>query len=269
MCVLGRHVPTVGGVILFGGDRSVHFPDAWIQAGRFGGTDKAKILDHTDITAPPVTAIQNAIAFVEKHMLRSAEIGQVFRKDQWSIPGTAVREGIINAVVHSDYSQRGAPIRVSIFDDRLEIENPGILPFGMTVEDMKQGVSKLRNRVIGRVFHKLRLIEQWGSGIQRISRACVDAGLRLPLFEEIGTRFRLTLYLGRAGSPQLDETDREILNSLDEKAGRSTHDLSLAIGLSSRSTRTRLAKLVDAGFVRDIGMGPNDPKRRYFRVRNF
>lgn len=63
-------------------------------------------------------------------------------------------------MVHADYSQRGAPIRVAIFDDRLEVENPGLLPFGLTLENLPLGISKLRNRVIGRVFHELGMVEQ-------------------------------------------------------------------------------------------------------------
>jgi len=89
---------------------------------------------------------------------------EIKRKDVWSIPLTMLREVIINALVHADYSQIGAPIRLSFFDDRIEVENPGILLPGMTIEDVKSGVSKIRNRVIARVFRELDLIEQWGSG---------------------------------------------------------------------------------------------------------
>lgn len=160
----GRKVPTVGGMILFGVDRARHFPDAWIQAGRFGGTDKSRIVDRTEIHALPVQAVEETIAFVQKHTLHGAEIGSVRRKERWSLPPVAVREAVVNAVVHADYAQRGAPLRLSILDDRLEVENPGLLPFGLTVEDLPHGVSKLRNRVMGRVFHTLGLIEQWGSG---------------------------------------------------------------------------------------------------------
>lgn len=78
--------------------------------------------------------------------------------DRWTYPPEAIREAVINAVVHTDYSQRGAPIRLAIFDDRIEIENPGLLPFGLTIEEIRLGVSRLRNRVIGRVFHELGLI---------------------------------------------------------------------------------------------------------------
>jgi len=81
---------------------------------------------------------------------------------------TILREAVINALVHTDYSQHGAPIRIAFFDDRIEIENPGILLPGMTIEDMKDGVSKIRNPVIARIFRELDLIEQWGSGVRRI-----------------------------------------------------------------------------------------------------
>src|SRR5262249_12684991 len=160
---------------LFGKVRDRYFPDAWIQAGRFAGTNKSYIVDHAELRFHLPQAVEAAIGFVQKHSLHAAEIGAVRRREHWNLPPTAVREAIINAVAHADYAQRGAPIRVSIFDDRLEVENPGLLPFGLTVDDLQRGISKLRNRVIGRVFHELGLIEQWGSGIQRMSTACREA----------------------------------------------------------------------------------------------
>jgi predicted HTH transcriptional regulator len=260
----GRRVPTVGGMILFGKERERHFPDAWIQAGRFAGTDRSHITDRIEIRSMPARAVEEAIAFVQKHALHGAEIGAVRRRDRWNLPPAAVREAIINAVAHTDYAQRGAPIRLSIFDDRLEVENPGLLPFGLTLDDLPRGVSKLRTRVIGRVFHALGLIEQWGSGIQRMTTACREAGLDVPVFEELATRFRVTIATARTGRPVLDETDQAIMATLAVEKGRSTSEIADAIGLSARATRTRLARLVDRGLVREIGTGPQDPKRRYF-----
>jgi ATP-dependent DNA helicase RecG len=261
----GRKVPTVGGMILFGRERERHFPDAWIQAGRFEGTDKARIIDQAEIRTPPTTAIEGAIDFVEKHSLRGVEIGRVRHEARSNLPPVAIREAVINAVAHADYAQRGAPIRISIFDDRLEIENPGLLPFGLTVEDLEHGVSKLRNRVIGRVFHALGLIEQWGSGVQRMMAACRDAGLPPPRFEELATRFRVTLHTTRTTRPSLDETDQGIMDALSDGQGRTTSEIAAAIGLTARATRTRLARLVGNGLLREVGTGPQDPKRRYYR----
>jgi len=153
-------VPTVGGALLFGKNRLDRFPDAWVQAGRFAGSDRSKLIDSVEIRSYLPIAAEESVAFVRKHTTREAVIGQVRRADRWTLPSAALREAVINAIVHADYAAQGAPIRIALFDDRLEVENPGLLPVGLTIEDIEKGVSKLRNRVIGRVFHALNLIEQ-------------------------------------------------------------------------------------------------------------
>jgi predicted HTH transcriptional regulator len=215
---------------------------------------------------PLVQAIDEAVSFVEKHALQRVEIGRVRRKSRWNLPPAAVREGIVNAVAHADYSQQGTPIRVAIFDDRLEIENPGLLPFGLTIDDLPMGVSKLRNRVIGRVFHELGLVEQWGSGAQRMISACKDSGLASPVWEEIGSRLRVTIYTEHVGTVTADSIDKAIIKLLENGDGLGTSEIAESIGLSPRATRTRLVKLVARGLVREIGTGPKDPKRRYFKA---
>lgn len=79
--------------------------------------------------------------------------------------------------------------------NRLEVENPGLLPFGLTIDEIQLGVSRVRNRVLARVFRELGYVEQWGSGIQRMTRACVDAGHPPP---EFAGRFRVVLATARA-----------------------------------------------------------------------
>ncbi len=194
----GRWVPTQGAVLLFGKDRRMHFSDAWVQCGRFVGTDKAEIFDHIDIDEPLPRAVDSIMLFLKKHAMRGADFSEVRRKDVWSIPLTLLREAVINALVHTDYSQRGAPIRIAFFDDRIEIENPGTLVPGLTVEDMRQGVSKIRNHVLARVFRELNLIEQWGSGVRRIFREAQELGLPEPQFVELGLRVRLVVRLAQA-----------------------------------------------------------------------
>ena len=210
--------------------------------------------------------IEAAIAFVDKHGLHGFDIAGLRRTDTWSLPPVAVREAIVNAVVHADYAQRGAPLRISTFDDRLEIESPGLLLPGLTVDDLRRGVSKLRNRVIGRVFQELGLIEQWGSGIQRMSAACLAAGLPAPVFEEIGTRFRVTLHTARGQPSRLDGIDQAILDSLSDGVGKSTQEIAAQIERTPRAARTRLASLVQRALLREIGSSPQDPKRRYFKA---
>jgi predicted HTH transcriptional regulator len=253
-------------MLLFGHERERHFPDAWIQVGRFAGTDKARILDHHELRGYLVPAIEETLTFIGEHLRRGATIKAVRRQDRWELPPVAIREAVINAVAHADYSQRGAPIRIALYDDRLEIESPGLLAFGLIVDDLTHGISRLRNRVIGRVLHELRLIEQWGSGIPRMEAACQDAGLAPPELEEIGQRFRVTLRTAHVGKPTTDILDDAILALLTDGQGRSTAQIAAHIERSPRATRTRLATLVERGLVREIGSGPQDPKRRYYRT---
>jgi predicted HTH transcriptional regulator len=264
----GRVVPTIGGVLLFCEARLDYFPDAWIQVGRFAGKDRRRIIDSIEVRTYLPGAAEEVIAFLRKHMMREAVIGPVKRADVWTFPSIAVREAIMNAIVHADYAQRGAPIRVALFDDRLEIENPGLLPFGLTIEDIQRGVSKVRNRVIGRVFQALGLVEQWGSGIQRMTAACRDHGQDPPHFEEIGTHFRVTLSAARRHAPAIDQRDKAILNALARSAekGLSTAQIAKRLGVSPRTARTRLASLVARALAAEIGSSPQDPQRRYYFV---
>ena len=144
-----------------------------------------------------------------------------------------MREAIVNAVAHADYSRRGAPIRIAIYEDRLEVENPGLLQFGLTVDD------------------------------QRMVAACRESGLAERVLEEIGTRFRVTILTSPAHAVSVDDTDRAILDALATGEGRSTQQIAAAVKLSARVTRTWLLTLVGRGFVREVGTSPQDPSRRY------
>lgn len=191
----GRLVPTQGAVLLFGKAREQYFPDAWVQCGRFRGSDKVEIFDQADIHEHLPDAVTAIELFLKKHAFKTAQFGAMRREDVWSIPLTILREAIVNALVHCDYSQRGTPIRIAFFDDRIDIESPGMLLPGMTVEDMKSGVSRIRNPVIARVFRELHLIEQWGSGVRRIFAEAAEQGLPEPAITEMGTGLRLSIYL--------------------------------------------------------------------------
>lgn len=258
-----RTVPTIGGLLLFGKDRFERFPDSWIQAGRFEGTRKSRLIDSREIRSYLPLAAEEAIAFAQKHLTKTSIIEGARRQDRWSVPLVAIREAVINAVVHADYAQTGSPIRLAIFDDRIEIDNPGLLPFGLTIDDIRQGVSKLRNRVIGRVFRELHLIEQWGSGIQRMTAACGEAGLAAPSFEEIGTHFRTVISSVRTQPQRVDERNRRILALLEDGVSRSTAVIAESLGISQRAALNRLKSLVGLGLIVEVGMGPHDPKRKY------
>jgi ATP-dependent DNA helicase RecG len=93
----------------------------------------------------------------------------VYRNDRWEYPVIAIREIIRNAVIHRDYSLTGKDIKISIFDDKIEITSPGKLMPTIDFSDMDSGQSDIRNKVLAPVFKKLRIIEQWGNGLKLIA----------------------------------------------------------------------------------------------------
>lgn len=261
----GREFPSRGAVLLFGTTRRTVFPDAVIQCARFQGHTMARFLDRQEIDDHLPQAVERAVAFIEQHTLRAAAIGRVYRKDIPQYPPVAIREAVINAVTHTDYSIGGAHIRVAVFDDRVEITNPGMLPFGLTMEAALCGVSRLRNRVIGRVFRELGLIEQWGSGMGRMMAACAEAGIAPPRFEEVGNGFRVILSSERSSSPAArpPHWQRQLMEYLHHHGDVGTAQAARLWSVSDRTARTRLRHLVQQGVLTEMGTGPKDPKRVY------
>ncbi|TQE98799.1 MAG: AAA family ATPase [Spiribacter salinus] len=275
----GGLVPTRGAVLLFGKSREQHFPDAWVQCGRFRGTDKREIFDQLEIHDHLPAAVDSIEFFLKKHAFRAAEIQGMRRRDVWSIPLAMLREAVINALVHADYSQRGTPIRVAFFDDRIDVESPGYLLPAMTIEDMKSGVSRIRNPTIARVFRELGLIEQWGSGVQRIFAEAADKGLPEPEILETGTGIRLTMRLrepievnhegeqvGEQVSEQVSEQVKAILQRCaDRPASRA--ELLEAAGLSSAymNYKRHIVPLLEAGLIEMTR--PDKPTSRLQRYR--
>jgi predicted HTH transcriptional regulator len=95
----GKLAPTKGAMLLFGKERIFHFPDAWVQCGRFIGTDKARIFDHIEIEESLPQSVDSILLFLKKHAMRGADFSEVRRRDVWSIPLEILREVIINALV--------------------------------------------------------------------------------------------------------------------------------------------------------------------------
>ncbi|MDP1880943.1 MAG: putative DNA binding domain-containing protein [Parachlamydiaceae bacterium] len=255
--------PTVGGILLFSPQRLEFFPDAWIQIGCFGGTDKSEIVATYRLTSYPAQAIDECLNIMKNNMRVGLKIKNIQHEEVWEIPKIALRESIINVVVHTDYSLRGAPIRVSIFTDRIEIENSALLQWGLTINDIKSGVSKLRNQVIGRVFHELGIIEQWGSGIMRMISVCLEYGLPEPIFEEIGARIRITFFKQKTAKMTLDPIDREIIDFIKINEAAATQEIVILTNRSRRSIINRLSRLVDAGLLIEIALSTNDPRKKY------
>ena len=130
----------------------------------------------------------------------------------------AIRELIINAMVHRSYLDHGT-IQVAVYDNRLEITSPGKLPMGQTMERMKEGYSKIRNEALAHAFAYMNLIEHWGSGIPRIIDKVKASGLQEPEFIGGEVDLRINIYRGQVdGTVDLNDLHNAIKvpNTIDK-----------------------------------------------------
>lgn len=258
-----RTVPSIGGILLFGINKEEQYPDVRIKCARFKGKTSAEFLDVFETAAGLVQAVDDTIMFIRRHTMQQLKIGATTHEVVPQYPASAVREAVINAIVHADYAIQGMSIKVAIYDDRIEISNPGMLPFGLSMEHILSGISKLRNRIIGRVFHELGLIEQWGTGISRISEACKEAGLPEPRFEELGTSFKVTLYTPSSIRITQKSWETIIMKYLNEHKQISAKQAAELWNISERGARTKIRKLMNEKILTRIATSPNDPKAVY------
>lgn len=182
-------VPTNAYAILTGSDtiRSV------IQCGVFKGDTKAIFVDRREFSGTPQELIEQAYQYVLRNIHMGAQFKGVYRQDVYEIPPDAIRELIINAIVHRSYIDHSS-IQIAIYDNRLEITSPGRLPIGQNLERMKQGYSKIRNEALAAAFEYMGYIEHWGSGIPRIVGEVREAGLKEPEFLGGDTDLRVNIY---------------------------------------------------------------------------
>lgn len=134
---------------------------------------KAIFVDRREFDGKVQEQIEEVFQFVLRNIHLGARFQGIYRQDVYEIPPDAIRELIINAVVHRSYLDHGN-IQVAVYDNRLEITSPGKLPMGQTIERMIKGYSRIRNEALANAFSYMNLIEHWGSGIPRINQLLRD-----------------------------------------------------------------------------------------------
>ena len=146
-----------------------------------------------EFTGPIYEQIEDAYHFVLQHIDLGSRIEGIARQDYYELPVKTIREMISNAVCHRSYLSPGK-IQVALFDDRLEVTSPGMLDSEITIEKMKTGLSKIRNRAIATAFSYMNIVEAWGSGIPKMFREAEEYGLCEPELIDMGSDFRINLY---------------------------------------------------------------------------
>lgn len=260
---------TVAAILLFGRNPQRLMTQAMLRCARFKGTDEVHFLDMKVIQGNIIEQVEEAMAFVRRNTRMAVEIKGLQREENWEYPLDALREAIVNAVCHRDYAS-SANVQVRIFDDRLEVWNPGGLPEGMTVNDLR-GVheSKPRNRLIANAFFLIKYVEQFGTGTGRIITDCLNHGLPEPEFESRPDRFRAVFtpkpLAEQAGIPvEFNERQRKAMEYVRAHGRITRKEYERLSGQPPHTAKRDLGALVEKGVLFRCGAG----RSYWYTLRN-
>ncbi len=232
----------------------------------FEGTGKTVFRERREIGGSVLAQVREAFDYLDKWNRTRAEVRGLDRVDRRDYPPEAVREALLNAVVHRDYALPGADL-VSLFDDRLEVLSAGGLVRGVSLSDVLLGLSALRNAALAGVFYRLRLIEAYGTGLLKIREAYAGAP-RPAAVEATDHAFKVTLPNRNAAvaaeprraagsAPAPDARADAVLAALRSRRELGRADVEALCGVSPATAARLLARLVAEGRAATIGRGPS------------
>ncbi|ADG81945.1 RNA-binding domain-containing protein [Thermincola potens] len=189
---------TVGGLLIFGKNPEKHLPQSGVSFAVYDGNEiSSKLLDKKNVEGTIDEVVDTTSRLIKTSLRVPSDIKGLKREDKPVIPDVVIREVLVNAVVHRNYSISGSKIRVFVFVDRLEIISPGRLPNTVTVEKMKTGVSFSRNPFLMKYMENFRYVDRLGRGVPMvISEMKKSVGIE-PVFEERGEEFYVSLQFER------------------------------------------------------------------------
>jgi len=254
-------------MVLYAKKMPAEYSQCFIRMGRFIDDTMDEVLDSKQLRGNAFQLLSEAIEFVRKHLPISSRYdpNKFERIDELALPLLAVREALINAIGHRDYSSRAGDVSLYIFNDALEIHNIGHLYGGLTVEQLTvKHPSRRRNERITQVFHARKLIDRFGGGTRRILRLCAEQGLPPPQFSEEADGFQIRFIFKEPIGPQkvveavkqeLTARQTEIIHALEKHGALSTKKLHerLTNPPTERWLRDELNCLMEQGLVKAEG----------------
>jgi ATP-dependent DNA helicase RecG len=277
-------VLTQAAQVLYGTRFLPDYPQCMLKMGRFRGTDvTGEIVDNRQEHLHAFAMVREGMAFLERTLPIGARFpkGSIFREDRLAVPREALREILLNAVMHRDYSDPGGYVAIAIFDDRVEIRSYGRLPAGITPAMLaRTHLSKPRNLLIAEAFHRTGAVEIWGRGTNRVIDACRAHGIPAPTFEEkqgfLVVTFRAETAAVRT-APSRDEVTGQVGGQVTGqvagqvlefcRTARKASEIQELLGLRHRETfiNNYLRPLLESGWIeRTI---PDKPRSRLQRYR--
>lgn len=251
-------------VVLFGRAPQRTYPQTRVRAVRFAGDDQSEFLENRVLEGHAFALLRQIERFLSANLpiVASLPVRGFRREDAPVYPWAALREGVINALVHRDYAAFDGGVSITLLPDRIEIWNSGRLPEGLSFEDMKRGnISRPQNPDVAHVFFLRGLIERIGVGARRIVTECQAAGLPEPTWEARGGGILLTIRRA-AQRPEIrpsQQSMRQVAFLEQTPPGSrltaADYHRHFAADLSERQARQDLTELVEQGYLSRSGGG--------------
>lgn len=232
-----------------------------IKAAVFEGSTKEIFKDRFEFSGSLLKQMKDVYSFLNRYNRTNSEITGLKRTDTREYPEIALREALLNSIVHKEYSYSSSTL-ISVFDDKIEIVTIGGLTKGLSEDDIMLGVSILRNRNLANIFYRLKLIEAYGTGIPKIIESYNEYNVK-PKIEISSNAFKITLpnTLKEKSISKLEKnlSDKEylIVNMLKENEYIKRTDIEKNLSISSSMAIKLLRNMVDNLVIEKIGKGKN------------
>lgn len=241
-------------VLMFGQHPHRAIPQNEVRLVRFAGREPIKVLDSLFANGTILENLEEAESFILKNIRVGFHIEGMYRKEVPEYPFKAIRELLLNAVVHRDYFDCNG-IQINIFEDRMEFINPGRLAPGFTLSDLGT-ISVQRNPLIYSLLRELHLVEGLATGIPLVRSSMIEQGLPEPFFEEKGNFFKVTLFNAQVRDRgSLSARQRKALGVLEQNGQITTGEVSFLLGVSAPTAYNDLQDLKEKGYIRRQGKG--------------
>jgi ATP-dependent DNA helicase RecG len=232
-----------------------------IKLAVFEGTSKTVFKDRREFGGSLFEQLDEVYGFIDRYNSLRSEFAGLDRIDKRDYPTDAIREALLNALVHRDYGLSPATL-ISIFDNRIEIVTIGGLMKGVSLNDIMLGVSALRNQYLADVFYRLNLIEAYGTGMPKIMEAYKHFAVG-PTIELSDNAFKITLpntNYKRESALQLDGREKQVMAMFDNAKLITRADVQKTLEISQATAITLLHDMLNKGLLSTDG---NGKKRRY------
>lgn len=250
----GKYYPTVAGVLAFCHTPDLYIPEAVVRCTRFHGIKGREIIQSEEIRGHLEKQIEDSFQLIKSWLTREYRLLGVKLKGKIIVPEEALREAIVNALIHRKYWIPGA-VKIALYDDRLEIFNPGNFPGLFDLNHLGDGTTYLRNPILARIARRIGIVEKLGTGIRLILESCHKAQIKKPEFIEGADSVKVVFSF----LPELDifaSEEEKIMVLFKARDEVKLSDVEKYLDVSRNTATRKLNQLIKAGKILRKGKGP-------------